>query len=135
MSTVDGVSADTRLIGIVIGLAVAAVLAVARAVRRKRTIDHGEEARATVLHAEHVVPRGRSLTQPYFRIRVAIPRGDGTEIVAVARAAHWAINKMPKPGWTVPVLYRERLLGRTAVEIMGPPSRATKGAPPAEPPV
>ena len=120
-----------HLIGLGIALVVMAVLAAVRAARRTHTIDHGKEARATVLHVEHVVPRGNSLSQPYFLIQVAIPRGDGTEIVAVARAGYWSVDRVPDSGWTAPVYYRERLGTTTLVEIMGPPSRATKADPPA----
>ena len=96
------------------------MLAAARAVSRQHTVEKGKDPHARILHVERVEST-RAPSRRFVRIQLAIPRPDGTEIVAVAGAA-WS-DRLPEPGWTVPVYYGERLATTTMVEIMGPPSR------------
>ena len=107
---------DNRLIGIVVGgVATVAMIGVG-ALNRRRTTEEGTSAKATVLHTalvDHRSMRG----ERFFRVQLAIPRMDGTEIVAVATIGYSATP--PKPGWTVPVRYVERFGSTTKVEIVG----------------
>ena len=110
--------ADSQLIGMALGAIATAALAAGRALNRRHTIDKGTYTQARVLNAELVDHSRVRGGERFLLIQLAIPRPDGTEITAVARADFSA--KPPQPGWTVPVSYLERLGTTTKVEITGP---------------
>ena len=111
----DVVPDNYRLIGVVVGgVATVAMIGVG-ALNRRRTTEAGTSAKATVLHTELVDHRSMR-GERFFRVQLAIPRVDGTEIVAVATIGYSATP--PKTGWTVPVRYVERFGSTTKVEIV-----------------
>jgi hypothetical protein len=112
-----------HLSDVIIELAVGAVgvlgVVAWRAANRKHVIAHGESAQATILHVEKIELRDYpGSLELFLNIQVAIPRPDGGEIVGTARAP-WSDNP-PKVGWTVPVIYLERLGTTPKVQIVGP---------------
>lgn len=103
-----------------------------RAANRKHVLAHGEPAEATILRVEKIEIRDYRSggIELFLNIQLAIPRPDGIEIVATARAPLSA--DPPKPGWILPVVYLERLGTSAKVQIVGParPKRSPDAAPP-----
>jgi hypothetical protein len=114
---VSGYLTDATIIAGAVG---ALGLVAWRAVNRKHLIARGETAQATILHVEKIELKDYSQgsLELFLNIQVAIPRPDGIEIVATARAPLSA--NPPKVGWTVPVIYLERLGTTPKVKIVGP---------------
>jgi hypothetical protein len=106
---------DFRIL-LLVGLVVLVGLA-GRALNRRHIIGRGISAQAYVLSVE-VAARDYRYRNPelLYVVQLAIPRPDGTEIVAAVTL----FKDPPQPGWTVPVRYIERLGNTTKVATAGP---------------
>lgn len=108
-----GHNGDFRIL-LLVGLVILAGLGV-RTLNRRHIIGKGASAQASVLSVEvHKDPRTRAAV--LYVVQLAIPRPDGTEIVAAVTL----FKDPPSPGWKVPVRYLERLGNTTKVAIAGP---------------
>lgn len=105
---------DVRTL-LLVGLVVLVCLA-GRALNRRHIIGKGISAQAYVLSVEAQRDIRIPSSELFYIVQLAIPRPDGTEIVAAVTL----INDPPQPGWTVPVRYLERLGNTTKVATVGP---------------